>query len=183
MLCTLMMQPMSLGSSIQLREYIGNHFSAGLMPDPDKIQWLLSGLTDQHVASAELKLPFQWPPKTMSQFLGGFFVSCFSCSFFNYIFNCAVPRALTSQAFYTGADLAGIWHRASLCTGTDWVYFQLTSIYLPVITLSWLFALASRLQIALVLSKGLTQAFWIPYQISSTTLVVNLSPDPYRHCL
>jgi len=30
-----------------------------------------------------------------------------------------------------------------------------------------------------VLSKGLTQAFWIPYQISSTSLIAYLSPDTY----
>lgn len=104
--------------------------------------------------------------------------------FFVFVFsNCVGQKALTSRAFYTGTDLPGIWHRAWYCTGTDWVSFQLTSVYLLVITLSWLFALALHLQIALVLSKGLTQAFWIPYQISTTRLIVYLSPDTYILCL
>lgn len=59
----------------------------------------------------------------------------------------------------------------------------MTSIYLPVITSSWLFALAWHLQMAPVLSRGLTQAFWIPYRISSTSLIVSLSPDTSIPCL
>lgn len=63
------------------------------------------------------------------------------------------------------------------------MHFQLTSIYLPVIKSSWLFTLALHLQMAPVLSKGLMQAFWIPYRISSTSLIVSLSPDTSIPCL
>lgn len=79
--------------------------------------------------------------------------------FFLIILHCADHKALTSKPFFsTGTDLPGLWHRASCWAGTDWVHFQLTSIYLPVIASSWLFALALHLQIAPVLSKGLTDA-------------------------
>lgn len=94
-----------------------------------------------------------------------------------------VKKAWTSGAFCLGTDLPGQWHGASRRTGSDWVYFQLTSIYLPVITSGWLFALALHLQIARVLSRGLTQAFWIPYQISSSNLIVHLGTDTYMLCL
>lgn len=109
---------------------------------------------------------------------------CFGLVFLIMIvIHCAGHKALTSKTFLHWTDLPGWWHRASCWAGTDWVYFQLTSIYLPVITSSWLFALALHLPIAPVLSKGLTQAFWIPYRISSTSLIVSLSPDTSIPCL
>lgn len=88
-----------------------------------------------------------------------------------------------AKLFSPGPALPGPWHRASCWAGTDWVPFQLTSIYLPVITSSWLFALALHLQIAPVLSRGLTQACWIPDRISSTSLIMSLSPDTSIPCL
>lgn len=115
--------------------------------------------------SAELKLP-SIPAVSKNHLTISGMLCCLGCAilffvwiFFLIIIHCAGHKALTSKAFFsTGTDLPGLWHRASCWAGTDWVHFQLTSIYLPVITSSWLFALALHLQIAPVLSKGLTDA-------------------------